>query len=127
MKTGQSGHTGRGAGLLKANLREAAVNLYVARQRSLLALIGIGIGISSVIALVSVRKIVQSEAIRQFEELGTGILTVRKTSARQTTKRPLDAAVAFGLANIPATEAVVPYSKWFGRADIRREEDQSAT
>ena len=113
MKTARSGHTGRGTGLLKANLREAAVNLYVARQRSLLALIGIVIGISSVIALVSVGKIVQSEAIRQFEELGTDILTVRKTSVRQTTKRPLDAAVALGLANIPAIEAVVPYSKWF--------------
>ena len=42
---------------LKANVREAVVSLYAAKQRSFLALIGIVIGIGSVIVLLSVGTI----------------------------------------------------------------------
>ncbi len=49
-----------------------------AKQRSILALIGIIIGIGSVISMISVGVIVQNEALRQFKEMGTDILTVTK-------------------------------------------------
>ena len=64
--------------ILKANVKEAASSLYVAKQRSLLALIGIVIGIGSVIAMISVGTIVKVQALKQFQELGTEILTIRK-------------------------------------------------
>lgn len=62
----------------KAYFKEAVQSLCAARQRTGLALIGIVIGIGSVIAMVSVGKIVQHEALQQFKELGTDLLTIEK-------------------------------------------------
>lgn len=64
--------------IIQANLNEAVRSLHSAKQRTLLALIGIVIGIASVIAMVTVGNIVQLEALRQFKELGTDILSVEK-------------------------------------------------
>lgn len=64
--------------ILKANLKEALRSLYSAKQRTILALIGIVIGIGSVIAMVSIGTIVQNEALRQFKEMGTDILSIEK-------------------------------------------------
>ena len=62
----------------KAYVKEAVRSLYAAKQRTGLALIGIVIGIASVIAMVSVGTIVQNEALQQFKELGTDVLTIEK-------------------------------------------------
>lgn len=59
-------------------LKEAARSLLSSKQRTILALIGIVIGIGSVIAMVSVGRIVQDESLRQFKEMGTDILTIEK-------------------------------------------------
>ncbi len=64
--------------ILATNLKEAARSLLSSKQRTILALIGIVIGIGSVIAMVSVGKIVQEESLRQFKEMGTDILTIEK-------------------------------------------------
>ena len=64
--------------MLAENLKEALHSLLGAKQRTLLALLGIVIGIGSVIAMVSVGTIVQNEALRQFQEMGTDILTIRQ-------------------------------------------------
>lgn len=56
--------------------REAARSLFSSLQRTFLALLGIAIGIASVIAMVSVGEIVKEEALRQFQELGTDFLTI---------------------------------------------------
>jgi putative ABC transport system permease protein len=64
--------------MLVENLKEALHSLLGAKQRTLLALLGIVIGIGSVIAMVSVGTIVQNEALRQFKEMGTDILTIRQ-------------------------------------------------
>ena len=64
---------------LAANIKEATSSLYSAKQRSLLTLIGIVIGIGSVIAMITVGSIVKLEAVKQFQELGTEILTIRKS------------------------------------------------
>jgi putative ABC transport system permease protein len=64
--------------LLQINFREAFRSLWGSRQRSLLALIGIVIGIGSVIGMVSIGTIVQQEAIRQFKDMGIDIITIRK-------------------------------------------------
>ena len=59
------------------NLREATRSLLRARLRTLLGLIGIMIGIASVIAMVSTGEIATAESRRQFEALGTDIVTVQ--------------------------------------------------
>jgi putative ABC transport system permease protein len=68
--------------ILKANLREAGRSLISSRQRSILALLGIVIGIASVIALVSIGTLVQRESMRQFMEMGTDILSVQAEQSR---------------------------------------------
>ena len=62
---------------LKANVEEAVVSLWAAKQRSLLALIGIVIGIGSVIAMLSVGTIAKRQALEQFRELGTDYLSIQ--------------------------------------------------
>lgn len=67
--------------IVKTNIKEAADSLYSSKQRTLLALVGIVIGIGSVIAMVSIGRIVEEEAIGQFKNMGIDILTIRKDSA----------------------------------------------
>lgn len=68
---------------LKVNLKEATVSLYVTKQRSLLALLGIIIGIGSVIAMVSVGTIAKHQARDQFKELGTDYLAIKPVGSDQ--------------------------------------------
>lgn len=56
--------------------REATRSLFSSLQRTFLALLGIAIGIASVIAMVSIGEIVKEEALRQFQELGTDFLVI---------------------------------------------------
>ncbi len=63
--------------ILKTNVREAVRGLYATKQRTLLALVGIIVGVGSVIAMISVGSIVKSESLKQLRELGTDILTIR--------------------------------------------------
>ncbi|MEI8354744.1 MAG: ABC transporter permease [Deltaproteobacteria bacterium] len=64
--------------IIRANIKEALKSLMSAKQRTLLALIGIVIGIGSVIAMVSVGHIVQVESLRQFKEMGTDLISIEK-------------------------------------------------
>ncbi|WP_320171115.1 ABC transporter permease [Maridesulfovibrio sp.] len=66
--------------ILGENIKESLYSLWGAKQRSLLALIGIVIGIGSVIAMVAVGQIVENESLRQFKEMGTDICMVRASS-----------------------------------------------
>ena len=63
-----------------AHAREAARSLRAAGQRTLLALIGIVVGIGAVIALLTIGGIAKSEARKQFNSLGTDMLSVVDTS-----------------------------------------------
>jgi putative ABC transport system permease protein len=60
-------------------IRFALLNLVASRQRSLLAVLGIGIGIASVIAMVSLGAIARAEATRQFQLMGTDLLSLTAT------------------------------------------------
>ncbi|MCK4791281.1 MAG: ABC transporter permease [Desulfobacteraceae bacterium] len=59
-----------------ANIIEALLNLMATKQRTFLALIGIIIGTGSVIAMVSIGKIVQNESLMRFKEMGTDHITI---------------------------------------------------
>ena len=65
---------------LKSNVKEAVVSLYAAKQRSFLALVGIVIGIGSVIAMLSVGTIAKHQSLDRFRELGTDYLTIQVRS-----------------------------------------------
>ena len=69
----------------RANLQEACAGLLAAKQRTVLALIGIVIGVASVSAMLSVGTIVRGEAVRPFQELGTDIVNVRLRARDQRT------------------------------------------
>ncbi len=64
--------------IVGANAREAVDSLLKARMRTVLGLVGIMIGISSVIAMVSLGEIAREQARSQFETLGTDILLVQR-------------------------------------------------
>ena len=98
---------------LRTNVQEAVRSLSSSMQRSLLALIGIVIGIGSVIAMITAGMIVKDEALRQFRELGTNILTIRNVSTDPGPGRHEPAALRFedalGLSALPALEASAPH------------------
>ena len=89
-----------GGALMWANVKEAASSLLAVRSRSILALVGVVIGIGSVIAMVSTGEIVKEESLKQFRALGTNVITIRKEYA------PPNAEIA--LADAQALPAAVP-------------------
>lgn len=97
--------------LFKTNVAEAVNSLYAAKQRTLLALVGIVIGIGSVIAMVSLGLIFKEEALKQFKELGTERLSIRKLHARRAPVQPsISLAAAENLAaEMPSIAASVPW------------------
>ena len=82
--------------------KEAARGLTAVRGRSALALVGIVVGIGSVIAMVSTGEIVREQAMKQFEALGTDIVTARTYYVPR-----LRRVVTFPLGAIMAIEAEV--------------------
>jgi putative ABC transport system permease protein len=90
--------------------QEAGRSLLATKQRSLLALIGIVIGVASVIAMVTIGRIVQEESLRQFMALGTDLLTIQRgfeEGPSQRRKAHLGLVQAAGLAQAcPAIVAV---------------------
>ena len=104
--------------LLRANLKEAAGSLLAARQRSLLALIGISIGVGSVIAMISIGVIVRDASLRQFQELGTDVLTVRVRRAAPRVAALVTPDDARGLAALPTVAAAAPFMSSPGKVSL---------
>ncbi|MFW6323444.1 MAG: ABC transporter permease [Desulfovibrionales bacterium] len=103
--------------LIRVNLVEAVRSLNSSKQRSILALVGIVIGIGSVIAMVSVGKIVQTETLRQFKEMGTDILTVRSEyrGGDQAGDKSIPLQVVLQLdERCPALAESAPYTSNYG-------------
>ncbi len=111
-------HAGRA---LTDSLREAVRSLVRARLRTVLGLIGIAIGIASVIAMVSAGEIAKAEARKQFEALGTDIVTVRVESDYRGPGIRLDDALALAesLPEISTAAPTVPGGSGFVHAGRR--------
>lgn len=58
------------------NIQQAIDNLFSAKLRSLLAVLGILVGTASVVAMVSSGKMAADKALQQFKTLGTDLLAV---------------------------------------------------
>jgi putative ABC transport system permease protein len=59
-----------------SNIAEAGMNLFSSKLRSLLALLGILVGTASVVAMVSGGELATNEAMKQFKNLGTDLLSI---------------------------------------------------
>lgn len=94
--------------ILKANITEAFRSLASAKQRTILALVGIVIGIGSVIGMVSIGAIVENQALNQFRDMGVDIARIRKKgsdkAAEMTLKDILDLKK-----HVPAVLEVAPF------------------
>ena len=92
---------------LKANAKEAVASLLGSKQRSLLALIGIVIGIASVIAMLSVGAVAKQRALEQFRELGTDYLAIGPEDLGTRPVIPIRLPDALGLSQQVSTIAAV--------------------
>ncbi|MBM4271119.1 MAG: FtsX-like permease family protein [Deltaproteobacteria bacterium] len=72
-----------------ANIEEALRSLTSAKQRTILALTGIIIGIGSVIGMVSIGAIVENEALKQFQDMGVDVAVVRREFSDKTAEMKL--------------------------------------
>jgi putative ABC transport system permease protein len=101
--------------MLLTYVREAIRSLYTAKQRTLLALLGISIAIGAVIALVSIGIIWGEESLRKFSELGPDILQIEAPWTDQEDKG-ITVQDAFLLLDSSRTLAeVVPRIRNYGR------------
>lgn len=75
--------SGRGVSLAEL-AREALANLRGQGRRSLLALLGIVIGSSAIVALMNIAHIAQGEAMKSFRQTGVDILSVRLEAPNAT-------------------------------------------
>jgi len=64
--------------------REGFINLFAAKLRSLLAVLGILAGTASVVAMVSGGELATREALKQFHLLGTDLMAVTLNESSQT-------------------------------------------
>ncbi len=75
-------------------------SLVLAKQRTILGIIGIVIGIGSIIAMISVGLIAKAESLKEFEELGTELLvvqSVRSPTGGQATEIPREFAMGLSI------------------------------
>lgn len=76
----------------KQYLEQAIANIFAAKMRSFLAILGILVGTASVVALVSSGQMATDKALAQFKDLGTDLLSIalyqrspgQKNTASQT-------------------------------------------
>jgi len=96
--------------IIKANVKEALKSLITAKQRTILALIGIVIGIGSVIGMVSIGTVVQNEALKQFRDMGIDIVSVTKDYERQGSDEGFNIDHIYGLPGYSTlVKKVAPY------------------
>jgi putative ABC transport system permease protein len=102
-------------------LEEAFGNLYAARLRSLLALIGIIVGTASVIAMINAGRNAVHESTRQFQAMGTDIVMVRKTLFGGANHMPISLPDVTALpATVDAVSAVAPAIFFSARVSLQR-------
>ena len=89
------------------SIREAIINLTAAKQRSILALLGIMIGTASVIAMLNIGAISEAESLRQFREMGTNLLAFQASAP--TPDLNIDFARKMA-GSIPGIQRIAPYS-----------------
>ena len=104
-----------------AHAKEGLQNLYFAKLRSMLALLGILVGTASVVAMVLGGEIATNEALKQFKSLGTDLLAFsinqmhdESGHENQFKSEPLSVNDVIALKNADAAILqVAPYTQLF--------------
>ncbi len=96
------------------------MNLFAAKLRSLLAILGILVGTGSVVALISSSQLATEHALSQFKKLGTNLLAVTISSNQGNVSRREEPNSSLNVddiplikSQIPAIEKIVPYTTLF--------------
>ena len=102
--------------------REAIINLFSAKLRSFLAILGVLVGTGSVVALISSSQLATAHALAQFKTLGTNLLSLYVRDASYGGQSNAGGAVPkeFQLSNVPRLKkasseikSVAPYTLGF--------------
>ncbi len=107
-----------------AHIREALMNLFSAKLRSLLAILGILVGTGSVVALISSSQLATDHALAQFKKLGTNLLAVMISSNNeqpetgQVNNLKIDDMQTIQQ-QIPQIEKIVPYTMLYEPMSFR--------
>ena len=102
---------------LKETFSMSVSNIRHNRMRSFLTMLGIIIGVTAVVALISIVSSVSGEMMSQFESLGTGTLTIQASG--YALKRGLNESELSELAAIENVDAVAPSVR--STADVKSE------
>ncbi len=86
---------------LVEHAKEGLRNLFFAKLRTMLALLGVLVGTASVVAMVLGGELATNEALKQFKSLGTDLLAVSITTAADTDMMSLDK-----INNVTLTQAI---------------------
>ena len=97
--------------ILGENYHEAMRSLWDAKQRSLLALLGIVIGIGSVIAMVSVGEMVKHQVMKAFMTMGTDLLAIGPSQDSGESSHIPFAAAQRASKYCPVITQVAPYTQ----------------
>lgn len=106
------------------HIRESLLNLFSAKTRSLLAILGILVGTGSVVALISSSQLATEHALSQFKKLGTNLLAVivssdeTSQSTGQIRSLQIDDMPVIQ-AQVPSIQKIVPYITLFQTAHFQ--------
>lgn len=99
------------------NFAEGLRNLYSAKLRSALALLGVLVGTASVVAMISGGKLATREALKQFKTLGTNLLAINvseNSEAGTTIKNNFNLTAALAIKNTNVNIlSVAPYTQLY--------------
>jgi putative ABC transport system permease protein len=103
---------------LNQHLHQAVSNIFGAKLRSFLALLGILVGTGSVVALIISGQLATEKALSQFKALGTDLLAIslyeKKTNNSVSPKNTIKMDQWLTLpAKIPAVKEIAPYTTMY--------------
>ena len=93
-------------GLLRESVRMSLTNIWNSKMRSFLTVLGIVIGVTAIIALITIMQSATTEVTQQFIDMGTGRLVVNASGT--ALKRGLSTADIDAILAIPEVEGVSP-------------------
>lgn len=110
---------------LDIQIQSALANLFASKMRSFLALLGILVGTASVVAMVSGGQLATMQALKQFQKLGTNLLTISssftgKSADNNNPKASISLKTALGIKSVsPDILEVAPYTNSYSASSFQ--------
>lgn len=107
---------------LRQLTKESFVNLFTAKLRSALTLLGVLIGTASVVALVSSGELATQHALAQFKTLGTDLLAVSINTSSGNAPAAGNSLTLASIATLAGASSNIveaaPYTTYFGNSNF---------